>query len=62
MVDEVGQFPASVDRLAGDGVGSGHGPWPAAEDTNFAHLKTTQFQVSGYREEGGRREQNNYHN
>ena len=50
MVDEVRQFPASVDRLAGDGVGSGDGPRSAAEHADFADLKTIQFTVTGRRE------------
>ena len=39
MVDEVRQLPAGVDRLAGHGVGPGHRPGAAAEDSNFADLR-----------------------
>ena len=38
MVDEVRQFPVSVDGLAGDAVGSGDGPGSAAEDSHLANL------------------------
>ena len=44
MVDEVRQLPASVDGLAGDGVGPGDGPRAAAEHPDFADLKITQLQ------------------
>ena len=48
MVDEVGQFPAGVDGLAGDGVGPGDRPGATAEHTNFAHLETPQLERGHY--------------
>ena len=35
----MGQFPAGVDGLAGDGVGPGDRPGAAAEHPNLAHLE-----------------------
>jgi len=40
MIDKVGQFSVFVHRFTGDAVGPGDCPRAAAEDTNFANLKT----------------------
>ena len=48
MVDEVGQLPAGVDGLAGDGVGPGHRSGATAEHTNFADLETPQLERGHY--------------